>query len=100
MKRLWSAFTEDMDRCYFTGRYDDVERHHIFGGIAYRKKSEAYGYVIPLHASIHPNGARCRMADHERTGLDLVMKQMAQKDFEAKHGTREEFMEIFGRNYL
>lgn len=56
MKRLRSAFTDDMDHCYFTGTAP-VERHHIWGG-ANRKNSEKYGFVIPLRPDLHPNGAQ------------------------------------------
>ena len=27
-KKLWSIFTDDMDKCFMTGRYDGIERHH------------------------------------------------------------------------
>lgn len=52
-KKLYSAFTDDMDHCYFTGT-QPVERHHIFGGPC-RMHSEKYGYVIPLAPHLHPN---------------------------------------------
>ena len=53
-KRLTSVFTDDMDRCFFTGS-TCVERHHIFGG-SNRKLSEKYGFVVPLRPDLHPNG--------------------------------------------
>ena len=36
---------------------------------------------------------------HNDAKLDLEIKQMAQREFEKTH-TREEFMKIFGKNYL
>lgn len=33
-------------------------------------------------------------------GIDLELKQMAQKYFEEHYGTREEFREIFGKSRL
>lgn len=95
MKRLWSVFTEDMDYCYFTGTAP-VERHHIFGG-ANRKHSETYGFVIPLRPDLHPNGAQAGPRAKE---IDTKLKCMSQRYFENNYGTREEFMNIFGKLYL
>lgn len=36
---------------------------------------------------------------HFNKELDLKLKRMGQKKFEEKH-TREEFIRLFGRNYL
>ena len=95
MKRLWSVFTDDMDHCFFTG-YSKVERHHIFGG-SNRKRSEKYGYVVPLRPDLHPNGV---FAGKDAKEIDSYLKQMAQRDFEEKHGTREEFIKEFGKSHL
>lgn len=95
VKRLWSVFTDDMDHCYFTGK-SPVERHHIFG--AYNKKnSEKYGFVIPLSPELHPNGVH---ACKDASKIDIKLKKMAQRYFEEKHGTREEFIKIFGKSVL
>ena len=95
-KRLTSAFTDDMDYCIFTGS-PYVERHHIFGGFN-RKNSEDYGFVVPLRYDLHPNGTRAdpRYANQ----IDKHLKRMAQRYFEEHNGTREEFIQIFGRSYL
>lgn len=95
MKRLWSVFTDDMDRCYFTGTAP-VERHHIWGG-ANRKNSEKYGFVLPLRPDLHPNGAQ---AGKNAAEIDLKLKQMAQEYFEKNYGTREDFRRIFGKSVL
>lgn len=95
VKRLWSAFTDDMDHCFYTGNAP-VERHHIFGGSS-RKASEQYGYVLPVRPDLHPNGV---FASTEGKAKDIEMKQMAQMHFEANHGTREDFRRIFGKSYL
>ena len=96
MNRLTSVFTEDLDHCIFTGS-PYVERHHIFGG-SNRKLSTKYGFVVPLRYDLHPNGAR---ADRRYAkDIDTHLKKMAQEYFEANHGTREDFIKVFGRNYL
>ena len=95
-KRLWSVFTDDMDICIFTGS-PYVERHHIYGAYN-RKKSEDFGFVVPLRFDLHPNGAR---ADKRYAKLiDEHLKKTAQEYFESVYGTREEFMELFGPSYL
>lgn len=95
-KLLTSVFTDDMDHCIFTGS-PYVERHHIFGG-SNKKRSEKYGFVVPLRYDLHPNGVRADMRYAKE--IDTYLKQMAQRYFEEHYGTREEFMEIFGRSYL
>ena len=95
MKRLHSVFTDDMDHCYFTG-IAPVERHHIFGG-SNRKRSEEYGYVIPLAPQLHPNGVH---ATEDAKTVDEVLKRMAQEHFEEHHGDREDFRKLFGKSFL
>ena len=95
MKKLWSCFADDMDHCYFTGSAP-VERHHIFGGIN-RKNSEKYGFVIPLRPDLHPNGVHAGSDAHQ---MDINLKQMAQRYFEAYYGQRDDFIKIFGKSWL
>lgn len=95
MKKLWSIFTDDMEHCYFT-RSDMVERHHIYPGFN-RKKCEKYGYVIPLRPDLHPNGAQAGSTWKE---IDDYLRRACQKDYEKNHGSREDFIKEFGRNYL
>lgn len=74
--------------------YPTVHEHHIFYGHN-RKKSEKYGmkvYLCPRHHTgdmgVH-NGNKT---------LDLTLKMIAQRKFEEVY--KEEFIEIFGKNYL
>lgn len=94
MKRLKSILTDDMDSCYFTGS-KPVERHHVFGA-SNRKKSEKYGFIVPLSPTLHPNGVRSK-DDGE---IDLYLKQKCQAWYEANIGTRSDFIKEFGKNYL
>ena len=95
MKKLWSIFTDDMDHCIFTGS-DRVERHHVFPGFN-RAKCEKYGYIAPLAPQFHPNGVS---AGENWKEIDTYLKQECQKDYEKNHGSREDFIKEFGRNYL
>lgn len=94
-KRLTSVFTDDMDHCYFTGS-PIVERHHIFGA-SNRKRSEQYGFVLPLRPDLHPNGAQ---AGQSAKLVDTKIKQMAQEYYEANIGTRADFIKEFGKSYI
>lgn len=85
-KRLKSVFTDDMDHCYFTG-YPYPHIHHIFCG-SRRKISERYGFVIPLAPYLH-EFQKGSVHDNPNHGLDLELKQMAQRYFEEHIGSRE-----------
>lgn len=100
MKQLWSVFTDDMNKCFITGIARDIERHHIFGGMqGLRGKSEEYGFVVPLHKSLHPNGAFASYKNWKE--LDHWLKRKCQEYFieVAQIGTREDWYNIFGRFY-
>ncbi len=71
-----------------------LEKHHIFGGIANRPKSEKYGLFVWLTENQHRY-----LTDHPLENLKL--KQLAQITFmEYYNKTTDEFIEIFGKNYL
>ncbi len=97
-KKLWSIFTDDMNTCFYTFRSDNIERHHIFGG-ADRTRSEQFGFVVPLHRSVHPNGAY--RTDPNWLELDHWLKRKCQEYYieVARIGTREDFYNEFGRFY-
>ena len=95
MKKLHSVFTDDMDHCYFTG-HAPVERHHIFGA-SNRENSEKRGFVVPLRPDLHPNGAS---AGKDAKKVDEVLKEMAQRYYESNYGTREDFIQEFGKSVL
>lgn len=86
-----------MEHCYFTGT-SHCHRHHIFPG-SRRPISEKYGFVIPIACHLHENG-RDSVHENPNKGLDLELKQMAQTYFESHYGTREEFVERFGKSWL
>lgn len=90
--------------CYicknFLGEYRPLpflEEHHIFGGTANRKLSEKYGLKVYLCDKHHTGSNEAVHA--KNNDFDLRLKQIAQVAFERDH-SREEFMRIFGRNYL
>ena len=64
--------------CYFCGKLTNLERHHIFGGVANRPISERYGMWVWLCHECHvgQNGAQY---DKEK---NLKLKQEAQMAFQ------------------
>ena len=70
--------------------------HHVFYGTANRRLSEKYGLKVWLCMEHHTgnNGV------HRNPKLDSVLKRIGQRKFENRCGSREDFMRIFGRNYL
>lgn len=90
------SIVQSRKQCYVCGTEQYLHRHHIFFGRANRKLSEKYGLTVWLcgrHHNLSDEGV------HFNRELDLYIKQTGQKAFERKH-TREEFMQIFGKNYL
>lgn len=69
--------------------------HHVFYGSSH-KNAEKYGMKVWLCLR-HHNGSNVGV--HFNKQLDLKLKCMGQKKFEETH-TREEFIRLFGRNYL
>lgn len=83
--------------CYITGSNMDLHEHHIFGG-GNRKLSEKYGLKVWLRADWN------NMADygvHFDPILDKRLKSEAQLAAMERYGWNvEDFIRIFGRNYL
>lgn len=84
-------------RCYFCHNTQNLHIHHIFFGTANRKKSEAYGLTVYLCPYHHNLGQKCV---HNCAQMDLMLKREGQKYFETNIGSREKFIQEFGRNYL
>lgn len=84
--------------CRRNGRGDRLERHHIFGG-AKRNLSEKYGLVVYLC------GERCHRtgefsAHQNKLVADYLHKYGQRKAMQEQGWTVEEFIAIFGKNYL
>lgn len=87
-KRLWSIFTEDMDRCMYTGA-PGVERHHVFHHTgAERARCEEYGFIAPLRPDLHPNGVR---AGRHAAQVDRDLKRRCREYYLRHHGSEEDF---------
>lgn len=95
-----SIMQEDRGKCYLCGRNgngDPLEEHHVFPG-ANRKFSEQDGLKVYLCGSrCHRNGF---MSAHQDKKTSDRLKADAQKAWESKYGSREDFMRRYGKNYL
>lgn len=92
------SIIQDTKECYVTGSTYNLHEHHIFCGTGLRRLSEKYGLKIWLRADFH------NMSDygiHFDKNFDLDIKQMAQQVAMEHYGwTIEDFIKIFGRNFL
>lgn len=85
------------EECLVCGTTLGLHKHHVFYGTANRKQSERYGcwcYLCGRHHNLSNAGV------HFNPELDSWLKQMCQKEWEERYGTREQFIETFGRSYL
>ena len=82
-------------RCYVCGSEIDLERHHVLAGMANRRLSERNNLWVWLCHRHHtgPDGAQYNAE------LNRRLKEDAQQAFEKEH-TRQEWMDLFRKNYL
>jgi len=80
---------------YHNDRQQSIETHHAFPG-SRRKASGRYGLTVYLCPGHHTQSSE---AVHRNNQNLLLIKQIAQRAFEAKH-SHELFMKTFGKNYL
>lgn len=73
-----------------------VHEHHIYNGNPNRTISEAEGLKVYLCLSHHLDGPE---AVHNNSKNMRLLQQDGQEAYERTH-SREEFMELVGRNYL
>lgn len=79
---------------YSTKKVKGCQKHHVFGGVANRPKSEKCGLFIWLTLKQHDYL-------HKHPKEMLGIKKEAQKSFmEYYDKTVEEFIEIFGKSWL
>lgn len=77
--------------CYLCG-YPNTEVHHLIFGRGMRELSEKYGLVIHLCRS-------CHHELHRNKNMMAWSRAEGQRRFEKEY-SHEEYMKIFGRNYL
>lgn len=79
-----------------SGAEYNLDLHHVLKG-SRRKLSDKYGLTVwlrhDLHMALHDHRKPCETLEND-------LKKVAQQAFEDNGGTREEFLKIFGANYL
>lgn len=83
--------------CFVCHTIIGLHEHHIFYGTSNRKQSEKYGMKVWL-CGYHHNLSNAGV--HFNKDLDMHLKKLAQKHFEAKYGERNVFRNVFGKSYL
>lgn len=76
-------------------KHPALHEHHIFPG-KNRQISEANGFKAKLCPDHHEFGLE---AVHQNIEILRILQRDCQREFEKTH-TREEFMDLIGRNYL
>ena len=84
--------------CYICGKSNcKLDMHHCLSGSSNRKWSEKFGLKIWLcpecHKALHDK-------DNNDNDYELQIKQLGQRTFEEKIGTREEFRKYFNKSWL
>lgn len=90
------SIIQDEKRCFITGTTSGLDLHHCIHG-SNRKKADKLGLTVWLRHDIHMM-LHARQKPFET--LDDDLKKVAQRAYEEKIGTREDFIRDFGRNYL
>ena len=83
--------------CYFCGTTLNLDKHHCIHGWANRKLADKDGLWVYLCKDHHTMSSQ---SVHQDENMNLVLKKIAQKEWEKKFGTREEFIKRYGKSYL
>lgn len=97
-----SIIQEDKEHCFLCGMNANLEplaEHHVFYGAGRRKLSEKYGLKVYLHNNkCHIYGEK---SVHKNAKVDRALKAVVQRRAMQYYGWKiNDFIEIFGKNYL
>ena len=98
-KKPRSILPTQKGECYLCGRKGSTEEHHIFGG-PNRQLSEKFRLKVDLCTECHRTGEYAVHDSKHSKETKEKLHQDGQRAFEWYWGSREEFREIFGKNYL
>lgn len=76
--------------------YGIVHEHHVYPGNPNRQISEEHGFKVYLCFRHHEYS---KTAVHDNYEYMRLIQQDCQREYEKNH-TRQQFMELIGRNYL
>ena len=87
-----------MKQCFLCGRWCNTEVHHLLFGMGLRKLSDQYHLTVDLCPECHRTGPR---AVHNNAEVANALRAYGQKMWmEKTGGTVEDFIRVFGKNYL
>jgi hypothetical protein len=86
------SIVQAREECFVCLRTEGLTTHHIYAG-SRRQRSDREGLTVRLCPLCHER------VQHYDTKADRILKQIGQRAFEKTH-TREEFIRLFGKNYL
>lgn len=81
-------------KCYICGSRLDLELHHCLHGTANRAVAEREELGCWL-CGVHHD-----LLHDKDNDLDLFIKEQAQKAWEKQKGSREQWIALFGKNFL
>ncbi len=90
-KNRKSVFTEDLDHCYLCGK-EKNDLHEVFGG-RNRINSIKYNFILPLCRE-------CHSSNQNNVIFNDYWHKQGQLYWEENIGSREEFINLFRKNYL
>lgn len=92
-----SILQHDHSECYICGKGGDLARHEVFGA-SNRGRSKELGLWISVCPDCHMYS---RVSLHSNKHLSEKVKAIAQRKAMKEYGwTAEDFISLFGRNYL
>ena len=97
-EKMAQSVLQEKKCCWICGTTQNLHKHHaIHGKKSNRNLSEKYGLWLWLCGAHHNQSNDSVHLNHDR---DMEVKTYAQKVFEAKIGTRDDFRAIFGKSYI
>lgn len=92
------SIISNVKECYVCKNPENLHRHHTIYGRGRRAQSEKYGcwvWLCPYHHDMSDLGVH-----NKNKALDRELKELSQRKWEERFGTREQFIEVFGKSYL
>lgn len=91
-KNRYSIFSNDIERCYLCGSTYKLTWHEIFAG---RNRQNSMKYGLCLRLCIN-----CHSREQENSQFNDYWHRQGQLYWEKNIGSREEFINVFKKNYL
>lgn len=94
---------DERKKCWFCGSTQNLQLHHIYNGVAFRKISDGFEYKGTKYK------ATCYLCLNHHTGQEGVhshpdklreLKKECQLWLENNNMSRDDFIRVFGRNYV